>query len=239
VAVARHLLAPRYATAEAIDDCGVQADNSLPQRLLHSFIVGLGEAEGASEPILMTGPMTAVVDGLGGLVSMILAQRPQPPAELSELAAARAAELLGYLRRNFANPHLTPSMMADDLHISVRYAHKLMQMTGRSFREELVRLRLEAARLAFAAGRRPRQTIADIAISVGFNDLSQFNRHFRAAFGMTPRSARKLDETNGYGSPGDEGGGWTNTVSWRQAPSSPSSLGGAPAMAVASASRPL
>jgi AraC-like DNA-binding protein len=117
---------------------------------------------------------------------------------LSELAATRAADLLRYLRRNFANPNLTPSMMADELHISVRYAHKLMQLTGRSFREELVRLRLEAARLAFAARRRPRQTIADIAISVGFNDLSQFNRHFRVAFAITPRAARKLDEVLGW-----------------------------------------
>ena len=94
-------------------------------------------------------------------------------------------------------------MMADDLYVSVRDAHKLMQMTGRSFRKELVRIRLEAARQAFAANHRPRQTIADIAISVGFNDISQFNRHFRAAFGMTPRAARKLDEASGYAGDGD------------------------------------
>ena len=95
-------------------------------------------------------------------------------------------------------------MMAEDLGLSVRYAHKLMGMTGRSFRRELIAQRLDAARAAFAANPKPRQTIADIAISVGFNDLSQFNRHFRAAFGMTPRAARKLDEARGYApDPGD------------------------------------
>ena len=73
-----------------------------------------------------------------------------------------------------------------------------MRSTGRSFREALTELRLEAARQAFAANGAPRQTIADIAISVGFNDLSQFNRHFRNAYGMTPRAARRLDEVDGY-----------------------------------------
>ena len=123
---------------------------------------------------------------------------PQAPEPMSELAARRAADMLTYLRRNFANPSLTPTMMAEDLGLSVRYAHKLMGLTGRSFRQELIAQRLAAARTAFASNRKPRQTIADIAISVGFNDLSQFNRHFRTAFGLTPRAARKLDETRGY-----------------------------------------
>jgi AraC-like DNA-binding protein len=192
--VARHLLVPHYATAEALEEYVIETDSGLPQRLLYSFIVGLVDDEGADG----LSSRMSIIDALGGLVSMNLAQLPRPSAKLSERAAARASEVLRYLRLNFANPHLTPSTIADELYISVRYAHKLMQMTGRSFREELIRLRLEAARLAFAANSRPRQTIADIAISVGFNDLSQFNRHFRTAFGMTPRAARRLDEANGY-----------------------------------------
>jgi len=113
---------------------------------------------------------------------------------LSALAAARADEIIRYLGRNFANAALTPASMAEDLGISVRYAHKLLEQTGRSFRQELIALRLQAARRAFADVGGPRQTIADIAISVGFNDLSQFNRHFRLAYAMTPRAARQADE---------------------------------------------
>lgn len=36
-----------------------------------------------------------------------------------------------------------------------------------------------------------RQTVADIAFANGFNDLSHFNRHFKAAYGMTPRDWRQ------------------------------------------------
>jgi AraC-like DNA-binding protein len=189
--VPRHLLAPRYAAADALSSC--IPDDGLPSRLLYDLIAGLGDADdlGGQQP-------ARFIEVLGGLVALVLAARPQPPVALSELAGVRAGEILDYLRRNFSNPQLDPQTLADDLSISVRYAHKLMRLTGRSFREALIELRLEAARRAFAANGRPRQTIAEIAISVGFNDLSQFNRHFRNAFGMTPRAARRLDEAQGY-----------------------------------------
>jgi AraC-like DNA-binding protein len=206
--VAQHLLAPRFATSAALNGFTLLVDNALPPRLLYSFVVGLADADGT-----LSGARVAAIDALGGLLSMVLAQLPQPPEPVSELAARRAVDVLNYLRRNFANPTLTPAMMAEDLGISVRYAHKLMGMTGRSFRQELIALRLDAARAAFASNLRPRQTIADIAISVGFNDLSQFNRHFRTAFGMTPRAARRQDEAGGLGPDGvDETPGWNPTA---------------------------
>jgi AraC-like DNA-binding protein len=191
--VAQHLLAPRFATAAALNGFTLLVDNALPPRLLYNFVVGLADADGA-----LSSARVAAIDALGGLLSMVLAQLPQAPEPLSELAARRATDVLSYLKRNFSNPALTPSIMAEDLGISVRYAHKLMGMTGRSFRQELIAQRLSAARAAFAGNRKPRQTIADIAISVGFNDLSQFNRHFRTAFGITPRAARKIDEIRGW-----------------------------------------
>ncbi|HZC15744.1 MAG TPA: AraC family transcriptional regulator [Caulobacteraceae bacterium] len=191
VAVPQHLLVPRFIDAASLAACREPLEDALPSRLLYDLIVGLGKACGSPQP-------PGFVDVLGGLVALVVAQRPQPAVALSDLAASRAASIVGYLRRNFSNPQLDPQTLADDLSISVRYAHKLMRLTGRSFREALIGLRLDAARVAFASNRRPRQTIADIAISVGFNDLSQFNRHFRDAFGMTPRAARRLDEIYGF-----------------------------------------
>ena len=61
VVVAQHLLVPRYASADALEDYFVEADNTLPQRLLYSFIVGLVDAEGAAGLKQMT-----IIDALGG-----------------------------------------------------------------------------------------------------------------------------------------------------------------------------
>jgi AraC-like DNA-binding protein len=191
IALPQHLLVPRYIDAASLAACRDPLEDALPSRLLYDLIVGLGKGCGAPQA-------PGFMDVLGGLVALVVAQRPQPAVPLSDLAASRASDIISYLQRNFSNPQLDPQTLADDLSISVRYAHKLMRLTGRSFREALIGLRLDAARMAFAANRRPRQTIADIAISVGFNDLSQFNRHFRDAFGMTPRAARRLDEIYGF-----------------------------------------
>ena len=192
LAIPRHMLVPRHTVAEALAR-GAVLEDGLPSRLLYALIAGLGEDEDGLQP-----QPAGFVDVVGALLALVLAQRPQPAVALSDLAATRAAAILDYLRRNFSNAQLDPQTLADDLSISVRYAHKLMRLTGRSFREALTALRLDAARESFAANARPRQTIADIAISVGFNDLSQFNRHFRAAYGMTPRAARRQDEAHGY-----------------------------------------
>ena len=192
LAVPRHLLVPRHAAAEALAR-GAVLDDALPSRLLFGLIAGLGEDEDGLKP-----QPAGFIAAAGELLALVLARRPRPAVALSDLAAVRAAEIHDYLRRNFSNAQLDPQTLADDLSISVRYTHKLMRLSGRSFREALVGLRLDAARQAFAADARPRQTIADIAISVGFNDLSQFNRHFRTAFGMTPRAARRQDEAYGY-----------------------------------------
>jgi AraC-like DNA-binding protein len=195
LALPRHLVTPRFSPADGLSATGQLFEGAMAVGLLRDFLFGLADDERDA-----AGRCNPLLDAAGALVGLCLAERPTPPVALSALATARAEEILRYLDRNFANAQLTPASMADDLGISVRYAHKLLEQTGRSFRRELISLRLNAARRAFAGGRGPRQTIADIAISVGFNDLSQFNRHFRAAFGMTPRAARRQDETVGGGS---------------------------------------
>ena len=190
VVMPEHVLTPRHARAEVLETPVGPAADGLAARVLHQLVAGLAEHPPTAAA---TGRAIEAVAALAGLLLALTAPRA---ADVSQIAAARAEAILAYLERNFANPGLSPQSLADDLSISVRYAHKLMQMTGRSFRETLVALRLEAARAIFAANTAPRQTISDIAISVGFNDLSQFNRHFRARYGMTPRAARRLDEAS-------------------------------------------
>ena len=201
LAMPSYLLIPRFAAAEAIPAGGAVFHASLAGRLMYDFLVGLSGGAG-----VQPGRVSPILDAAAALVGLCLAERPPAPVSLSALAAARADEIIRYLERNYANAGLTPASMAEDLGISVRYAHKLLEQTGRSFRQELVALRLKAARRAFAANDRPRQTIADIAISVGFNDLSQFNRHFRQAYAMTPRAARQTDEQPVSPPPADDDG---------------------------------
>jgi AraC-like DNA-binding protein len=63
-------------------------------------------------------------------------------------------------------------------------------LTGEPPRQRLIGIRLRAAADRLIGTREP---VTQIALSVGFNDLSHFNASFRQAFGMSPRAWRRTD----------------------------------------------
>ena len=60
--------------------------------------------------------------------------------------------------------------------------------TGMTPHQYIVRARLREAALRLAAERAP---VLDIAFDCGFGDVSNFNRSFRAEFGISPRAYRR------------------------------------------------
>ena len=52
-------------------------------------------------------------------------------------------------------------------------------------------LRIEACLAAFGDENQVEKTIAEIAYSAGYADISQFNRHFRRLRGETPSASRR------------------------------------------------
>ena len=61
------------------------------------------------------------------------------------------------------------------------------RVTGVTPHQWLLRARLREAARRLAASRAP---VTDIALDVGFEDLSNFMRSFRAEFGVSPRRYR-------------------------------------------------
>lgn len=84
---------------------------------------------------------------------------------------------------------LGPAKVASDCGISLRYLHDLCRGGGAAFGERLRRIRLATARDALSRRNRSR-TIAEIAYSAGFTDLSSFSRTYRKTFGETPSDTR-------------------------------------------------
>jgi AraC family transcriptional regulator len=65
------------------------------------------------------------------------------------------------------------------------------QLTGLTPHQYILRTRLREAAIRLADSRTsPPSKILDIALDCGFDDLSNFNRAFRAEFGTTPRNYR-------------------------------------------------
>jgi AraC-like DNA-binding protein len=74
--------------------------------------------------------------------------------------------------------------------ISLRTVHLRFELTGQTFRRWLLEQRLDACRAALRDTRQREANISEIAFRWGFNDLSYFNKAFRARFSTTPRAWR-------------------------------------------------
>src|SRR5262245_1368138 len=114
-------------------------------------------------------------------------RKPIGESNASAVVAARRLAVLSQIRARFREPDLAIASVAGGLGISPRYLQRLLETSGRSFISHLNELRLqEAFRLLTTSKHR----IIDIALAVGFSDISHFNRLFRSRFGDTPSSVR-------------------------------------------------
>jgi AraC-like DNA-binding protein len=97
----------------------------------------------------------------------------------------------GYIAMHLRDPALNPDEIAAAVHISVRYLHKLFETEHQTVALYLRGLRLERARDDLLDPRLTRRSIARIAHSCGFGDISGFNRAFKATYGINPSDLRR------------------------------------------------
>jgi AraC-like DNA-binding protein len=98
--------------------------------------------------------------------------------------------VLAFCRKHLHNPDLSPQLVADNFGLSVRTLYARFQKIERTFGGWVLEARLDACGTALRDPLQRPRTISDIAYGYGFNDLSHFNRTFRARFGMSPSQWR-------------------------------------------------
>jgi AraC family transcriptional regulator len=106
----------------------------------------------------------------------------------SSAAVARVTESVRAIERS-PETRLTVGQLAADARQSpFHYLRTFEQLTGVTPHQFILRTRLRhaAARLATEDAK-----VIDIALDAGFNDVSTFNRAFRAEFGIAPRAYRR------------------------------------------------
>ena len=97
--------------------------------------------------------------------------------------------VLGYIKSDCKNANLTK--IAKDTHQSVSVLSKLIrQKTGDTFKELLQQRRFEtAAHLLMETD----LAVEEIALDVGYENLSYFFRQFKSRYGVTPRAYRMMN----------------------------------------------
>lgn len=106
---------------------------------------------------------------------------PQPGA------VSRVAQTVRMLEQDAESPHSVTDLARDAGLSPYYFLRTFRSVTGVTPHQYLRRLRLRrvATRL-----RIERKKIVDIALDCGFDDVSNFNRAFRAEFGVSPRAYR-------------------------------------------------
>jgi AraC-like DNA-binding protein len=87
---------------------------------------------------------------------------------------------------------LSPGMVAHDVGVCKRYLQYLCANAGTTFRNELMRMRLDAAHRLLSDRRYDLLSIGEVTARCGFAEPSHFARRFRQSFGHGPREFRAV-----------------------------------------------
>ncbi|MBX9588880.1 MAG: AraC family transcriptional regulator [Hyphomonadaceae bacterium] len=100
---------------------------------------------------------------------------------------ARVTRVLRRLEARLAEPHPVSDLARTACISPYHFLRTFKMVTGVTPHQWLLRARLRAAALRLVASR---ERITDIALDVGFEDLSNFVRSFRTEFGLSPSGYR-------------------------------------------------
>ncbi|HEX3946015.1 MAG TPA: helix-turn-helix transcriptional regulator [Rhizomicrobium sp.] len=155
--------------------------------LLRSYLEGLPDIPLADAPDVQRLAASHVYD----LMALVLGATREA-AEIAKgrgLAAAHLRIIKNHIVEN-SGQALSLQSVAARHGITPRYIQKLFEREGVSFTEFVRDRRLESAYRMLTSSRFAHMNIAEIAYEAGFNDLSHFNRSFRARCGATPSDVR-------------------------------------------------
>ena len=127
--------------------------------------------------------------GLLGAVADIVQPRRKGLRMAGAADERRMSKTVRFIEAHFGEP-LSLSRLASEANMSeFHFLRIFRQVTGLTPHQYLLRRRLREAAVRLVTGS---ETVLNIALASGFDDLSNFNRAFRAEFGMNPRAYRGL-----------------------------------------------
>ena len=124
------------------------------------------------------------------LASGLPHDRPRTPPSV----VARVMSSVRAIERN-PGARLTLQQLATDANLSpFHYLRTFQRLTGVTPHQFILRARLREAATRLV---REKARVIDIGLESGFGDISNFNRSFRAEFGVAPETYRRQAGTRG------------------------------------------
>ncbi len=99
-----------------------------------------------------------------------------------------------YINHHLTDNDLDAARIADGVGLSVRYLNNLFSNEGISLMRYVTQQRLELGRRILAKRMPVQDSVTDIAMHCGFNNVSHFSRVFKQAYGLSPRAYRQENQ---------------------------------------------
>jgi AraC-like DNA-binding protein len=129
------------------------------------------------------------------LVLTLLGDQDDRGVARSSVQRSLILRIKDYIEQHLPDAELGPTTIAAATNISTRYLHKIFEAESQSVAAYIRGRRLDRCRHELVDPRFENRPISTLAFRWGFNDLSGFNRAFKAAFGVTPRELRTIRGT--------------------------------------------
>jgi AraC-like DNA-binding protein len=162
--------------------------NTATLRLLTHYLAEVSNGYTLAAPELRRSVVTHVHD----LVALV-AGATRDGMALAQARGLRAAQLTAikaYITGDLGRLDLTVESVAAHHHITPRQVQRLFETGGTTFSKFVLSQRLAWAHRLLSDPRSAGQAISSIAYTVGFGDLSYFNRAFRLRYSATPSDVR-------------------------------------------------
>jgi AraC-like DNA-binding protein len=163
---------------------GLTSSGTLAGRLILQLVSEVLKGENPSLGHNDTYMQLAICD----LLCALFARPDNDPNLFSRHTEQLFAKVCGIIRDGFTDPDLTPSQVAAEAGISLRYLQKLFTPRGTTCSHFIHSQRLDhAARLLHRRDlHREKLPLSEIALASGFRDYTFFSRKFRQRFGCVP-----------------------------------------------------
>jgi AraC-like DNA-binding protein len=187
------LVVPRAALIPMIGDVESKTMRRIAEdceafRLLKGYAELLRGGPSLAEPELQQLAVTHIQDLIA--VALGSTQEGTQVAASRGIRAARLQAIKADILQHIGSSDLTVVAVARRQSLSPRYVHMLLEAEGLTFSQFVLEQRLTRAYRMLKEPRLRLMSISMIAFSVGFGDLSYFNRTFRRRFGATPSELR-------------------------------------------------
>ncbi|MGO8738458.1 helix-turn-helix domain-containing protein [Rhodoblastus sp.] len=133
--------------------------------------------------------MDALCDGLIALAAKALGPLLAAPRATVLSPAAAFITIRRYIDRNLRSPALDADRLADIYGVSRASLYRLFEPVG-GVASYIRKARLNRAYQEIVTGELPSRRVSAIAFSLGFTNVSAFNRAFKDHYGVSPRAAR-------------------------------------------------